>query len=135
AYFENCTLHSKKNSYIAAPSTPQGSAYGFVFHNCTLTAAENVTKVYLGRPWRTFAKAVFLNSELTAAVAPEGWHNWNSVAAERHAVFSEYRNSGAGFKPVARVNWSKQLSKRQAGNYTKQKVLKTEINSNWYENL
>ena len=135
AYFENCTLHSKKDSYIAAPSTPQGSAYGFVFHNCTLTAAENVTKVYLGRPWRTFAKAIFLNSELTAAVAPKGWHNWNNVAAERHAVFSEYRNSGAGFNPVARVNWSKQLSKRQAANYTKQKVLKTEINSNWYENL
>ena len=135
AYFENGVIHSKKNSYITAPSTPQGSAFGFVFSNCRLTAAEKVTKVYLGRPWRSFGKSVFLNSELTAAIAPEGWHNWNKKDAEQNAFFAEYRNTGEGAKPDLRVKWAKQLSRRQSKKYTKQHVLKADINKNWYENL
>lgn len=135
AYFESCELHSKKDSYITAPSTPEGSEYGFVFENCRLTAAENVKKVYLGRPWRTYAKAVFLNSDFSSVIAPEGWHNWNNTNAEQHVLFAEFKNSGAGFSPDSRVKWSNQLSKRQAKKYTKQNILKTDINRNWYENL
>ncbi|MBU4537059.1 MAG: pectate lyase [Weeksellaceae bacterium] len=135
AYFENCVLHSKKDSYITAPSTPEGSEFGFVFNNCRLTATEKVTKVYLGRPWRSFAKSVFLNSELTAAIAAEGWHNWNKKEAEQNAYFAEFRNSGEGAKADLRVKWSHQLSRKEAKKYNKQHILKTDINSNWYENL
>ena len=52
AWFEGCTIHCKINSYITAASTPQDAAYGYVFNNCTVTAAPEATKVYLGRPWR-----------------------------------------------------------------------------------
>lgn len=135
AYFENCIIHSKKNSYITAPSTLQGSRFGFVFNNCRLTAAEEVSKIYLGRPWRSFAKSVFLNSELAAATAPEGWHNWNKKEAEQNAFFAEFRNSGKGAKRDLRVKWAHQLSRKEAKKYTKQHILKTDINSNWYENL
>lgn len=135
AYFENCVLHSKKDSYITAPSTPQGSRFGFVFNNCRLTAAEEVSKIYLGRPWRGFAKSVFLNSELPAATATEGWHNWNKKEAEENAFFAEFSNSGKGAKPDLRVKWAHQLSRKEAKKYSKQNILKTDINSNWYENL
>ena len=34
--FENCEIHSKKNSYITAASTPKDHTFGFVFKNCKL---------------------------------------------------------------------------------------------------
>ena len=52
ALFEYCELHSKRDSYITAASTPQSEKFGYVFKNCKLTAAPGVKKVYLGRPWR-----------------------------------------------------------------------------------
>ena len=48
ALFERCTIHSKRNSYITAASTPENVEFGYVFKNCKLTAAPGVTKVYLG---------------------------------------------------------------------------------------
>lgn len=48
AYFENCQIHSKKNSYVTAASTPQESEFGYVFKDCELTADDEVTEVYLG---------------------------------------------------------------------------------------
>jgi len=94
-----------------------------------------VTKVYLGRPWRTYAKAVFLNTNLSSAIAPEGWHSWSKPEAEQQAFFAEFNNTGEGASTDSRVKWSNQLSKKQAKKYTKQNVLKTNINRNWYENL
>ena len=42
AWFENCEIHSKSNSYITAASTPAGQQYGYVFHKCRLTASPEV---------------------------------------------------------------------------------------------
>ncbi len=61
ALFEYCELHSKRDSYITASSTPANEAFGYVFKNCTLTAAPGVKKVYLGRPWRPYAATVFIH--------------------------------------------------------------------------
>src|SRR5690606_32944947 len=66
AVFEQCTIKSLSNSYITAASTTQEQAYGYVFFNCKLIAGEGVDKVFLGRPWRPFAKTVFINTEMGA---------------------------------------------------------------------
>lgn len=58
AWFQNCEIHSKANSYITAASTPAGQKYGYVFYKCRLTADKDVDKVYLGRPWRPFAATI-----------------------------------------------------------------------------
>ena len=58
AYFDHCTIHSKSNSYITAASTPKEVEFGYVFVNCKLTANDDVNSVYLGRPWRDYAKTV-----------------------------------------------------------------------------
>lgn len=50
AWFENCTIKSKINSYVTAASTPADQAYGYIFNHCKLIAAEGVDQVYLGRP-------------------------------------------------------------------------------------
>jgi pectinesterase len=77
AYFEGCHIHSLRDSYITAASTPVGVPHGFVFVGCRLTAEPEVGRVYLGRPWRDHARTVFIDTEMGAHILPEGWHNWS----------------------------------------------------------
>lgn len=120
--FNNCTIHSKKHSYITAASTTESQEYGFVFLNCKLTAAENITKVYLGRPWRDFAKTVFINTEMGSHIRPEGWHNWSRPEAEQTTFYAEYGSSGPGANGE-RVGWANKLGEEDLKNYTIEKVL------------
>ncbi len=123
ALFEECTLHSKSNSFITAASTPDGKSYGYVFLRCRLTADEGVTAVYLGRPWRDFARTVFLRCEMGSHILPEGWSNWSGTARDKTAFYAEYQNTGPGAASAARVPWSRQLTKREARSYTLEKIL------------
>lgn len=137
AYFENCEIHSKSNSYITAASTPEHAKFGYVFKNCRLTSEEQVTAVYLGRPWRIFAKTVFIECEMGAHIKAEGWHNWSKPDAERSTYYAEFNNSGKGYQPLKRVNWSHQLTQEQAKSYNLKKVLGNLENvtqlEEWYE--
>jgi len=122
AWFEKCHIHSKKNSYVTAASTVEGHEYGYIFNRCRLTAADSVTRVYLGRPWRPFAATLFLNCELGSHIVPEGWHNWDKPSNEQTARYAEYQSTGPGADPAARVSWSRQLSRREAKAVTVEKV-------------
>lgn len=124
-YFEDCVIHSKSDSYITAASTPEGRPYGFVFYACRLTADPAVTRVYLGRPWRDFAKTVFLSCDMGNHIVAEGWDNWSSPSREKTAYYAEYASKGAGANPDERVRWSHELSKNAAKRYSKKRVLKT----------
>jgi len=115
--FENCIIHSLKNSCITAASTPEGTKFGLVFKNCKLTAAANVNAVYLGRPWRIFAKTVFLECELANHILPEGWNNWSKPEAETSSFYAEYICKGDGSKTDKRVTWSHQLKKAEVKKY------------------
>lgn len=121
AWFENCTIHSKRNSYVTAASTPKDIKYGYVFNNCRLTADPGVTKVYLGRPWRDYGYTLFMNCELGSHIRPEGWHNWEKHR-EQTARYLEYNNRGEGAKTDGRAPWSRQLTKKEAAEVTLQKV-------------
>lgn len=138
AFFENCVIHSKKDSYITAASTPKESEFGFVFQGCYLSADQAVDKVYLGRPWRIYAQTIFVNCNMGAHIAPVGWHNWSKKEAEKTTFYGEYENYGKGYQPEARVTWSYQLKKQQAAKYTLKNVLginKTSSKNEWYERL
>ena len=124
ALFENCIIHSKANSYITAASTPQGRPYGMVFLNCKLTADEGINKVYLGRPWRQFAKTAFVNCELGSHIRPEGWHNWNDKDKEQTVFYAEGGNIGPGAGISKRVPWARQLSQQVIDVYTAEEILK-----------
>ncbi|MFN3754675.1 pectinesterase family protein [Flavobacterium sp.] len=128
AFFDNCEIHAKKDSYITAASTPKDTLYGYVFKDCKLTAKkEGVTKVYLGRPWRVYAKTVFIDCNLGSHILPEGWHNWAKPEAEKTAFYAEYNSSGEGSSPKTRVAWSHQLSKKEAQKYTIENCLGPEF--------
>lgn len=138
AFFENCQIHSKKDSYITAASTKEETTFGYVFKNCAITADNNVTEVYLGRPWRLYAKTVFINSNLGKHILPEGWHNWSKKDAEKTSFYAEYKNTGEGFNPDKRVKWSYQLKASKAKKYTLKNVLgkhKKSSKKEWYEIL
>ena len=72
--FVRSTLY--RYQFISAPSTDKGKKYGYVFYDCKLTAEPEATKVYLSRPWRPYAQAVFIRCELGKHILPVGWNNW-----------------------------------------------------------
>ena len=127
AYFENCTIHSKKNSYVTAASTLPGEKYGYVFKSCRLTAAEGIDKCYLGRPWGAYAKTVFIECELGSHILPEGWHDWEKPGkpdTKKNSYYAEYKNFGPGAaSKKERVKWSRQLTAKQAAEYSFEKVM------------
>ncbi|MFB9862827.1 pectinesterase family protein [Rufibacter immobilis] len=119
AVFENCEIFCKKGgNYITAASTLEGAPYGFVFLNCRLTGDAPQNSFYLGRPWRPFAKTVFINTYLGKHIKPEGWHNWSKPEAEKTTFFAEYNSTGPGAASKNRVPWSKQLTAQEAQQYT-----------------
>jgi len=123
AYFYNCNIESLTNSYVTAASTTQQDAYGFVFVDCKLIAKDaTVNKVFLGRPWRPYAKTIFINAEMGSHILPEGWNPWkgdkNFPDKEKTVFYAEYASKGAGGKDVSkRVSWSHQLKKSDLKKY------------------
>ncbi len=118
AWFEDCTIHSKANSYVTAASTPKDVKYGYVFNRCRLTAESDIDKVYLGRPWRPYAYTLFMNCELGSHIVPAGWHNWGNKDNEQTARYLEFNNAGPGAATKERAAWSRQLTKKEVKELT-----------------
>ncbi|NOT73684.1 MAG: pectin esterase [Cyclobacteriaceae bacterium] len=116
--FENCTIFCKKEGFATAASTIEGTPYGYVFLNCRITGDAAQNSFFLGRPWRPFAKTVFVNCFLDKHIKPEGWNNWNKPDAEKTSFYAEYKSTGPGASPNTRVAWSHQLTDDEAKLYT-----------------
>lgn len=129
ALFEDCIIHSKRNSYVTAASTPKEAKYGYIFKHCKLTAEPGVDKVYLGRPWRPYAYTLFIECELGKHIVLAGWHNWGKQSNEETARYMEYKNTGEGANVSERVAWSKQLTKKEAEAVTVDAIFRTQ--SDW----
>lgn len=128
AWFENCEIHSRANSYITAASTPQDRPYGYVFNNCRLTADADIDKVYLGRPWRDYGYTLFMNCDMGRHIRPEGWHHWQKER-QQTARYMEYNNRGEGAATDKRAAWTRQLTKKEAQKITMETVFA--INDTW----
>jgi pectinesterase len=132
AVFDHDTLNSNGPGFITAQSrTSAKQTTGYVILNSTVTAnfeprptpppmADGTPRpprplvIGLGRPWRPYARTVYIDTELPAALMPEGWNNWMSGAGnEKTAYYAEYHSSGPGANPSARVPWSHQLTVTQ----------------------
>jgi len=140
AVFQHCTIRSKSNSYITAANTPEGKKFGFVFLDCKIIADSAVSKLYLGRPWRAYSKTVFIRCELPAAIAREAWNNWGNAENEKTVFYAEYKNTGPGSAIKPRVLWSKQLTDKEAKDYTPENIFSDCINvslkqSDWFQQI
>lgn len=123
AFFERSHIHCLQDGYITAAATPQEQTFGFVFSNGRITGASPTVRTYLGRPWRSFASVIFLNTEMAGVVRPVGWHNWDKPNREKTVRYAEFRSRGPGAPEKARVAWLKQLSASEAEGLTAKKVL------------
>lgn len=109
AVFNRCHINSKGNGYVTAPSTDKGQKYGYLFYDCRLTADAGVNNVYLSRPWRPYAQAVFIRCNLGEHILPAGWDNWGNKDNEKTAFYAEYQSQGEGADPESRASFSHQL--------------------------
>ncbi len=137
AVFRNCIIHSKRNSYITAASTPKRVKYGFVFFDCKLTFDDGVTSVYLGRPWRKYAHTVFIRCSLGEKVHHQGWKEWSNKDNFETTFYAEYQCSGKSANREGRINWSHELSSAEAAKYTIQNIFSgvcevTSDEQGWY---
>lgn len=109
AVFNRCHINSVGDGYVTAPSTDAGQPYGYVFYDCDITGDDGVNNVYLSRPWRPNAQAVFINCNLGKHIVPAGWHNWGKKDAEKTVNYAEYQSKGPGANPKARASFGRQL--------------------------
>ncbi|MFD1217109.1 pectate lyase [Microbulbifer celer] len=120
AVFDNCRIHSVGNgTSITAPSTEVDNPYGIVFLGGEATASSAVTddSVALGRNWRPYGAATYLNVDLGPHILPQGWRPMGDNSLDT-ARFAEYQNTGPGADTSQRVSQSRQLSYAEAENYT-----------------
>jgi len=135
AIFDSCEIFCKEKGYVTAASTIKEQEFGFVFLNCKILGDGSEESVYLGRPWRPYAKTVFIDCFLDKHIKSEGWHNWGSKNKENTAYYAEYNSKGPGATTDARVSWSHQLTKEQAEEYTISNMLKGEDNWDYHSQL
>lgn len=125
--FQNCTIKSLSNSFVTAASTSPRQQFGFVLLACKLIADTGVTKVYLGRPWRPYARTVLIGCTLGSHIVPDGWDPWKGDAMfpdkEQTTMYAEFASAGAGASPQSRLPWSKQLTSGEAKKYTVKNIL------------
>ncbi len=114
ALFEECEIFSLNraheiNGYVTAPCTPQGEDRGFVFIRCRLTSDCPKGTVYLGRPWREFGRAAFIDCFLGEHIHPEGFHDWGKSGGGFEFILSG--NHGPGADDTDRADFVKVLDK------------------------
>lgn len=132
ALFKDCTIHSLGDGYVTAPSTDQGKKYGYVFIGCKLTGVAEAQKVYLSRPWRPYAQAVYIHCDLGKHILPVGWNNWGKKENEETVFYAEYRNTGEGAATASRASFGKQLN--DISNYNEAQILAGDDGWNPVEN-
>ncbi|MGN0387055.1 MAG: pectinesterase family protein [Lachnospiraceae bacterium] len=123
ACFENCKIESlclgksgEIQGYVTAPSTPEGQKYGYVFRNCRFLSREcPPDSVYLGRPWRDYGQAVFMDCILGPHIRSEGFHDWNKEQARQSCYFATFRCKRPDNSPYhSTAPFSKELSSLEA---------------------
>ena len=124
AWFESSNIFCKKGGYITAASTADTTKFGYVFNKCKIKGDAPAYCFYLGRPWRPYAKVVYLNCELPDFIRPEGWNNWGKESNEKTAYYAEYKSTGKGADPKSRANWSHQLTDEEYKAYILENVFR-----------
>lgn len=131
AVFDRDEIHANGPGYLTAQSrTSPQQATGYVILDSKVTSgvagalkAEPASAhrrrdtISLGRPWRPYARVIFMRAYLPADIIPSGWSAWGRTPGTPLAYFAEYNDLGPGANPKARVPWSHQLSDAQAAEY------------------
>lgn len=104
-WFEKCNLivRDRTGNNIAAPSTEEGQAWGYVFNNCTISPeTDKPTQLKgndwtLARPWGNSPACTFLNTKMYTLPRSYGWNRMNAGKVVR---FHEYNSVDASDTPI-----------------------------------
>lgn len=118
AVFDSCKVVSKKSSYITAASTEEGYSFGYVFLDCELTYLPGGLGTFLGRPWRPYARTVFLRTYMDRHIQGAGWSEWSGNNNHETCFYAEYACVGSRARRTYRVDWSHELTEQEAADYT-----------------
>uniref|UniRef100_A0A0D6QUB8 Pectinesterase n=1 Tax=Araucaria cunninghamii TaxID=56994 RepID=A0A0D6QUB8_ARACU len=146
AIFEECLIllrprqvqpeKGAQNTVTAHARVDPAQSTGFVFHNCTIKGTADymryfhdnpkIHKGFLGRPWKMYARTIFMNSYLGEVISPEGWLFWNGNFALDTLYYGEYQNYGPGAKLSGRVPWSNLIPEGNVGMYSVENFIQGE---------
>ncbi|XVF79860.1 hypothetical protein PTKIN_Ptkin15bG0024000 [Pterospermum kingtungense] len=134
--FQNCNIYArnppnKTNTVTAQSRTDSNQNTGIIIHNSRVTAASDLrpvqgsVKTYLGRPWKQYARTVFMKTYLDSLINPAGWLEWDGDFALKTLYYAEYMNTGPGSSTSNRVKWggyrvltsASEASKFSVGNF------------------
>lgn len=122
-WFEGCTLYmNARGGWYTAANTPEAQPWGMVFHRCRLTGECESGLGYLGRPWRAFARTLFMECDMDACVSPWGFMDWDEhrVVTDR---LGEWHTAGARADQTTRHPKQKRLTDGEARGVTPSAVL------------
>ncbi|CAD6263641.1 unnamed protein product [Miscanthus lutarioriparius] len=106
AVFEECVIKTvpwsegdqkrARNVVAASGRIDPGQTTGFVFVNCTVDGNKEFVelfrtkpqsyRLYLGRPWKEYARTLYVSCYLGKVVRPEGWLPWRGDLLSRHSI-------------------------------------------------
>lgn len=100
-FFDGCTLNivRRQGGWIVAPKHDEGTTWGYVLKNTTITAPGNPkdTEIWLGRPWLHSPKAVFIDTRAEVTIPAEGWYDHMGTLP---SVFADYNTTDANGKKL-----------------------------------
>ncbi len=128
AYFEGCELFSldrgeEINGFVTAASTPDGEKYGYVFDGCRFTSNCPDNTVYIGRPWREYAKTVLINCEIGGHIRAEGFHDWGKKDAHDTVLYAVHNCKRNKEEFIPKSDFARTLSPEEVGSYTRNNVI------------
>ncbi len=113
ALFIDCDIISIGNGFVCAPAHAKEMKYGYLFYNCNIISTTDCN-VYLGRPWRDYGCAAFINCKLGKHIDPKGFNKWDNTNRDKTARFYEYSE---GIDLSKRERWIHLLNKDEANQY------------------
>ncbi len=120
-WFDRCHIHGVDHHtvmYTAHSRNAKDEGGAFVFNRSRFTAGTAPGGVYLGRPWRPYARMVLINSRIEVPLAPGGWRQWKPGMTDNSetVTYAEYGTTYSHGRPErSRV---RQLSKAEAAEWT-----------------
>ncbi|CAL5322869.1 unnamed protein product [Camellia sinensis] len=90
----------------ARKSDAEDNAYSFV--HCKVTGTGR--HAFLGRAWMPYAKVVYVYTDMSDVVQPQGWSDNFHPEHDKTVYFGEHKCSGPGSTSTNRAKFSKQLS-------------------------
>ncbi|XP_058200075.1 probable pectinesterase/pectinesterase inhibitor 41 [Rhododendron vialii] len=130
--FQDCNIYPRQplkgqsNTITAQGRTDPNQNTGTSIQNATITpaadlASSNFTvQTYLGRPWKLYSTAVFMQSYMGGLINPAGWLEWSGDFALNTSYYAEFGNTGPGSNTAERVTWPCYhiITAAQAANFT-----------------